>query len=154
MESAADLLDRRQFMKGLVLAGAAGVLHSVPLAGMASAAPARKNIKLGIDNFAVRAMEWKAPALIDYSASLQLDSLLISDLDALESFDEPYLKGLQKKAADNGLQIHLGTWSICPTSTTFKNKWGTAEEHLALAIRTAKGLGSPVIRVVLGHGGD
>src|SRR5204862_4456106 len=45
-------------------------------------------------------------------------------------------------------------WSICPTSTAFKNKWGTAEEHLALGIRVAKALGSPVLRVVLGTGKD
>jgi len=31
---------------------------------------------------------------------------------------------------------------------------GTAEEHLALGIRVAKGLGSPVIRVILGTGED
>ena len=29
-------------------------------------------------------------------------------------------------------------------------KWGTAEEHLALGIRVARALGSPVFRVVLG----
>src|SRR4029079_6113102 len=41
-------------------------------------------------------------------------------------------------------------WSICPTSKAFRNKWGTAEEHLALTIRVAKALGSPVARVILG----
>jgi hypothetical protein len=40
-----------------------------------------------MDNFAVRAMGWKAPQLIDYAASLKLDSLLISDLDAFESLE-------------------------------------------------------------------
>jgi 3-oxoisoapionate decarboxylase len=99
-------------------------------------------------------MKWKADALIDYAVSLKTDSLFITDLDAFESFDESYLTGLRKKAADQGLQIHLGTWSICPTSKSFKNKWGTAEEHGALAIRVAKALGSPVARVVLGGGED
>src|SRR4029078_12802955 len=116
--------------------------------------PSRKNIKLGIDNFAVRAMGWKAPALIDYAASLKTDSLFITDLDAFESFDEKYLRDLRAKASDKNLQLQLGTWSICPTSKAFKNKRGTAEEHLALGIRTAKALGSPVLRVVLGTGED
>jgi sugar phosphate isomerase/epimerase len=58
------------------------------------------------------------------------------------------------KAADHGLQIHVGTWSICPTSKTFRNKWGTAEEHLGLGIRVAKAAGSPVLRVILGNGED
>ncbi len=44
----------------------------------------------------------------------------------------------------------MGTWSICPTSKAFKPNWGSAEEHLALGIRVAQGVGSPVIRVVLG----
>jgi sugar phosphate isomerase/epimerase len=46
--------------------------------------------------------------------------------------------------------VQLGTWSVCPTSKAFKPNRGTADEHLALAIRAAKALGSPVIRVVLG----
>jgi 3-oxoisoapionate decarboxylase len=116
--------------------------------------PRRRNLKLGYDNFAVRAMGWKAPALIEYAAKLKTDSLFISDLDAFESLETPYLQSLRAKAADRGLQIHVGTWSICPTSTTFRKTWGTAEEHLALGLRVAKDLGSPVLRVILGNGGD
>jgi hypothetical protein len=44
-----------------------------------------------------------------------------------------------------------GSWSICPTSQTFKPDWGTAAAHLALGIRMAKALGSPAFRVVLGN---
>ena len=99
-------------------------------------------------------MGWKADQLVDYAVALRTDSLFITDLDAFESFDENYLRGVKTRAADKGLQIHLGTWSICPTSKSFRNKWGTAEEHLALGIRVAKALGSPVLRVVLGTGDD
>lgn len=106
--------------------------------------------KLGLDNFSVRSMGWKAPQLIDYTASLNMDSLFITDLDAFESFEAPYLASLRERAAAKGVQIQAGTWSICPTSKAFKPNWGNAEEHLALAIRVAKGVGSPVIRVVLG----
>ncbi|MDB6124900.1 MAG: Xylose isomerase-like barrel, partial [Pedosphaera sp.] len=65
-----------------------------------------------------------------------------------------YLKEVKAEGDGLGIQIHLGTWSICPTSKSFKNNWGTAEEHLALGIRMAKTLGSPVIRVILGKGDD
>jgi sugar phosphate isomerase/epimerase len=106
--------------------------------------------KLGLDNFSVRAMGWKVPELIDYAASLAADSLFITDLDAFESFDPSYLATLRQRASARRVQVHVGTWSICPTSKAFKPKWGTAEEHLALAIGVAKGVGSPVIRVVLG----
>ena len=65
--------------------------------------------------------------------------------DAYESHEAPYLQEVKAKADGLGIQIHAGTWSICPTSKFFKNKWGTAEEHLSLGIRVAKALGSPVI---------
>src|SRR5688572_3326238 len=132
---------------------------TVAVAGLTSGFAAetgaqRRNTRLGLDNFSVRAMGWKAPALIDYAASLKTDSLFISDLDAFESFEEKYLHDLKSRAADKGLRIHVGTWSICPTSKSFRNKWGTADEHLALAIRVAKAVGSPVLRVILGNGDD
>jgi 3-oxoisoapionate decarboxylase len=139
--------DRRDFIKTLAVAGTTLALGGKVFAD----AP---KIKLGLDNFAVRAMKWNASQLIDYAASLKTDSLLISDLDAFESLENAHLESLRKKAADKGLQIHVGTWSICPTSKSFRNNRGTAEEHLALGIRVAKALGSPVIRVILGMSED
>jgi sugar phosphate isomerase/epimerase len=140
-------LSRRQ----LLAASAASAL----LAGTAfSQEKPAKKIKLGYDNFAVRAFGWKAGQLLDYAEKLAVDSLFISDLDALESFEPKYLAEVKAKAKDKGIDLHLGTWSICPTSTSFKNKWGTAEEHLKTAIRVAKDLGSPVIRVILGNRSD
>ena len=143
---------RRAFVKALVATGAVALLPQVQAAE--DDRPPNRKIPLGLDNFAVRGMAWKADALIDYAASLKLDSLFISDLDALESFEPEYLSGVRSKATDQGLGLHLGTWSICPSSKSFKDKWGTAEEHLALGIRTAKLLGSPVLRVVLGNADD
>ena len=127
---------------------------ALPLLSHAQSTPPKLNIKLGYDNFAVRAMKWKAPQLIDYAAKLKTDSLFISDLDAFENTETNYLSDLRKEAAAKGFQIHLGTWSICPTSKTFRPARGTAEEHLGLALRMAKDLGSPVIRVILGNGED
>jgi sugar phosphate isomerase/epimerase len=144
-------LSRRDFVKTAVLAGAA---LGVGASTVAQNAPAKLNLKLGLDNFAVRDLKWKAPALIDYAASLRTDSLFITDFGPFEKFDDDYLTDLRKMAADKGLQIQLGSWSICPTSTRFKKDWGTAEEHLALGIRMARALGSPVFRVVLGADSD
>jgi sugar phosphate isomerase/epimerase len=145
-------LSRRQFVESAAVA-IGGALTGLP--ALAQDNPgAKRGIKLGLDNFSVRAMGWKAPQLIDYAVKLNTDSLFITDFDALESFEDGYLKTLREKAAAQGLQIHLGTWSICPTSKAFKNKWGTAEEHLALGLRMAKAIGSPVLRVILGRGDD
>jgi sugar phosphate isomerase/epimerase len=145
--------DRRAFLKTITTAGAGLALTGLLHAQDTAAAPKPK-LKLGFDNFSVRAMGWKAPALLDYAASLKLDSILISDLDAYDSLEEKYLKEVKAKADDLGIQIHAGTWSICPTSKFFKHKWGTAPEHLALGIRVARTLGSPVIRCILGMGDD
>ncbi len=151
--------DRRAFIKMSALAGAGLSLSGISatqstLAQDLDAAKTKPKIPLGFDNFSIRAMGWKADALLDYAASLKLDSILISDLDAYESFEEAYLKKVRAKAEGVGIKIHAGTWSICPTSKFFKNKWGTAEEHLALGIRVAKTLGSPVLRCILGMGDD
>ena len=94
---------------------------------------------LGLDNFAVRGMGWKAPQLIDYAASLKTDSLFITDFDAFESMDDAGASGHPEEGGRKELQIQLGTWSICPTSKAFRTKWGTADEHLALGIRIGQG---------------
>jgi sugar phosphate isomerase/epimerase len=147
-------LGRREFLASLSTAtlGAAGF----GLGGGASrlSAQSPKRLLLGMDNFAVRAMKWKADALITYAAGLRLDSLFITDFNAFERVDESHLKELRRKADDQGLKIQLGSWSICPSSKSFKRDWGTAEEHLALGLRSAQALGSPVFRVILGSRED
>ncbi|HEX7896721.1 MAG TPA: sugar phosphate isomerase/epimerase [Planctomycetota bacterium] len=136
-----DTISRRTFM------GQAAAVAALPYV------PARK-IKLGFDNFAVRAMGWKAEELLDYAAAQKVDVLFITDLDAYKSLDEAHLKDVKKKADDLGIQIYAGSWSICPTSSRFKNTWGSAEEHLRLVLKVAKLVGSPVARVILGSGED
>jgi 3-oxoisoapionate decarboxylase len=142
-----------------VLAAAAGVLSAVATRSPAQASQAPPsasapgdpvNPRLGLDNFAVRAMGWKAKALVGYAASLAVDSLFVTDLDAFESFEASHLRSLAEYARARQLAVQVGTWSICPTSKAFKPNWGTASEHLALAIRVARHVGSPVVRVVLG----
>jgi len=148
------MTSRRDFLKNASTVAAAATLAPGALAQNENAAQRKPGIKLGLDNFAVRAMKWKAPQLIDYAAQLKTDSLFITDFAPFEKFDDDYLGDIRKMAADKGLQIQLGSWSICPSSTRFKKDWGTAEEHLALGIRMAKALGSSVFRVVLGSAED
>jgi len=142
-----NALTRRRFLQQTAAAAASAALTSTVVSARRGAHPGHR---LGLDNFAVRAMGWKAPQLVDYSASLGCTSLFISDLDAFESLDDPALAKIREQAAGKGLQIHVGTWSVCPTSKAFKANRGSADEHLAVGIRAAKALGSPVIRVVLG----
>lgn len=111
-------------------------------------------LALGLDNYAVKTMGWNAAELIDYAAKLKVDTLFITDLGPLGDLSAKALADARQRAEDKGIALYLGSWSICPTSLSFKNDWGTAEEHVRLGLRTAKALGSPVFRVVLGAGKD
>lgn len=142
---------RREFTRTLALGAAATAVATAiqPVTAQPAAeAPAR--IPLGMDNFAVRAAGLKGRALVEYAASLKLDTLFVTDLPGLGSLKEADARELRQVAADKGLAILLGSWSICPTSKAFKKDWGTAEEHLELGLRLAKAVGSPLFRVVLG----
>lgn len=137
---------RRSFLKTT-----AAAMLAAPLARAAGPAP---KLKLGFDNFSIRALGLKAGGLIDHAAALKVDCLLISDLDAYENHTDAYLSDLRKKAADLNISLYAGTGGICPTAHRFSDKWGTAEEQLKLTIRVAKALGSPVARCYQGFAED
>ncbi|MEW5975944.1 MAG: sugar phosphate isomerase/epimerase [Acidobacteriota bacterium] len=143
---------RREVLQALTLAGAGLAWGRQPNSSLAKGAG--RGIKLGFDNFSIRAFGWKASQLLEYAASVRVDTVLFSDLDVYESHQDHYLADLRRKASDLGIGIQAGTGSVCPSSKTFVNRFGSAEEHLALAIRVAKAVGSPVARCYLGNAGD
>jgi sugar phosphate isomerase/epimerase len=148
MEQTSVLPSRRDFLKLTVAAALAAGAPAV-------AAPAGESkIPLGMDNFAVRGFGWKAAQLLDYAAGLKLDTLFISDLDSYDSLEEEALREVKAKADGLEIKLYVGSWSICPTSVRFKRNWGTPDEHIALGLRVAKTLGSPVFRVILGGAED
>ena len=137
------------------LLAAGGLAAATAVVAPARAAVRRRGIPLGFDNFAVRALKWNARQLVDHAETLRCDSLFITDFGPFEGkHDDASLGELRRYAADKGMKLVLGSWSICPTSKSFKKDWGTAEEHLATGIRMAKALGSPAFRVVLGNQED
>ena len=111
----------------------------------------KPRIKLGFDNYSIRALSWSAPKLLDHASRLNVDSILFSDLDVYENHGDHYLKEIKSRARDLGIEIHTGTASICPSSNTFEKRFGTAEEHLGLAIKIAGRVGSPVVRCYQGN---
>ena len=114
-----------------------------------------QTVKLGFDNFAVRSMQWNARQLVDHAAKLGCDSVFITDFGPFEDlYDDASLGEIRRYGLDKGIDIVLGSWSICPSSKTFKPDWGTAYDHLILGIRMAKALGSPAFRVILGNRSD
>ena len=113
-----------------------------------------KKLLLGFDNFSIRALGWKASRLLEYASKHKVDALLFSDLDVYESCDNGYLREIRQEVKKQKIILHAGTGGICPTSKSFKDKHGTAEEHLRLLIKVAKGVGSSVARCYLGSSKD
>jgi sugar phosphate isomerase/epimerase len=139
-------MTRRHFLQTSAFSAAA--LATAPLRA------ANPKLMIGIDHFAVRATGWKAAQHIDYAASLKLDTCFISELGVFESFEDGYLQGLKDQADKVGVKLYIGTSSVCGTSNTWKPTYGTPEETLALTIKAAKKLGSPVARCYLGNQKD
>ena len=91
-------LERRQFLKN-----SAAVAVGSLAAGQLVPAAETKKVKLGFDNFSIRALGWKAPRLLEYAAEQKVDTILFSDLDVFESFEDAYLQDIRKKADDLGI---------------------------------------------------
>lgn len=106
--------------------------------------------RLGFDNYALRALGWKAGQVIAHAAKLQLDAILFSDCDVFESLADDHLRDVKRRADDLGLQLYAGMLSICPSSVIFDPRRGSAETQLRQCLRVARLLGSPVARCVLG----
>jgi sugar phosphate isomerase/epimerase len=141
---------RRAFLSSSAAVLATATLRAQVAAPKPGPAALPRPVALGFDNFAVRGSNWKAIKLLEYATTVGADSVFISDLDAFESLEEAALRKLREDATARNLSIHVGTWSVCPTSKAFRPANGSAEEQLTKAIRTAQWVGSPVVRVVLG----
>lgn len=151
MSERSELWNRRGFLTSVAALGAANLAASV----RGSCLAGEKKLKLGFDSFSIRAFDFKAPRLIEYASSLKVDTLLLSDLDLYESLEEDYLKAIRDQADQAGIELHAGTGSICPTSKSYnQKKWGKAEDHARLLVRTARRLGSSVARCYLGSRRD
>jgi sugar phosphate isomerase/epimerase len=151
--AASPFIYRSVSRRGLLAASLAAATVSLARAG--EEAIRRRGIRLGFDNFAVRALKWNARQLVDHAESLACDSVFITDFGPFEGrTDDATLADLRAYAADKAVTLELGSWSICPTSKTFKPEFGTPAEHLATGIRMAKALGSRAFRVILGNQED
>ncbi len=147
-------LPRRSFLGSVAAMGAIGLTPELSSASQPTPM-AKGKIKLGFDNFSIRALNWKAPQLIAYAKSLKVDTLLMSDLRVYESFEDGYLTKIKDLGKAAGIELHAGTGSICPTSGSYNEKRdGKAVDHARKLIRTAKKIGSNVARCYLGSRRD
>jgi sugar phosphate isomerase/epimerase len=139
-------MHRRTFIQAAAGLGAA--------AGSSSGATAAVPIRLGFDNYSIRAFRWKAIQLLDYAASLKLDTLQISGLDDYESLEGDHLARVLDHAAKVGIAIDGGMGCICPLSTSWNAKNGDPKENILRGLRVAKAVGASSMRCFMGKAED
>ena len=128
-------------------------LLALPFAAPLMAADAPP-VKLGIDLFSLRSQNWTPFQLLDYCAARKGKVVHFSEIRFIGSLEPENLRAVRRRAEELGIEVEIGMRSICPTSTMFDRKAGTAEEQLGRMIDAAKIVGSRIVRAVLGSAED
>jgi sugar phosphate isomerase/epimerase len=136
-------MDRRTFLA----AGAAALLQT-------KRASAAANVKFGLDLFSLRSQGWTPIQYLDYCAKFNIKVIHFSELRFIGSLEPENLKKVRAHSQELGIEVELGMRSICPTSTLFDPKQGTAEEQLTRATVAATTVGSKIVRCFLGSSAD
>ena len=135
-------MNRREFV---------ALAAATPLAAMSKSS---LNVKLGIDIFSLRSQKWTPFQYLDYCAARRVQVVHFSEIRFLGSLDPENLRKVREHAGKLGLQLEIGMKSICPSSKMFDPSQGTAEQQLTRMIGSAKTIGSPIVRAVLGSADD
>lgn len=122
--------------------------------GQVRAMQPKPSLRIGIDLFSLRNQGWTPFEYLDYCARQKVQVVHFSEIRFLGGLEHAHLRKVRGHADRLGIQIEIGMRSICPTSTAFDPKQGTAEEQIARMLDAARILGSPIVRAFLGHGGD
>ena len=111
-------------------------------------------IRLGFDTYSVRAYRWKALQLIDFAASLKLDTIQISSTGDYESLEPAHLARVKDHAASAGIVLDGGMGCICPTSASWSAKNGDPVEHIIQGLKISKAIGATSMRCFMGSDKD
>jgi sugar phosphate isomerase/epimerase len=134
-------MDRREFLSTTLAA---------PAAVSAALAPPR----VGVDLFSLRSQGWTAFQHLDYCAKFGAKVVHFSEIRFLGSLEDEHVRKVGEHAAKLGIELEIGMRSVCPSSSAFDPKAGTAEEQLAKVIGAAKIAKSNIVRAFLGTGND
>ena len=135
-------MNRREFV---------ALTAATPLAALSKST---SSVRLGIDIFSLRSQKWTALQYLDYCASQHVQVVHFSETRFLGSMEPAHLREVRDHAGTLGIQLEIGMKSICPTSKMFEAAQGTAEQQLSRMIDSAKIIGSPLVRAVLGSADD
>ena len=110
--------------------------------------------KFGLDLFSIRSQGYTAFEHLDYAARQGASVVHFSEIRFLGNLETDHLEKVRAHAAKLGVEIEIGMRSICPTSTLFDPKQGTAEEQLTRMLEAAKVIGAKLVRAFLGGSAD
>lgn len=127
---------------------------TIAAATTAAVAQNKAPVRLGIDLFSIRSQGWTPFEYLDYCARWKARVVHFSEIRFLGSLEPEHLRKVRAHAAELGIEIEIGMRSICPSSKMFDPKQGTAEEQLTRMIESARIIGSPIVRAVLGSMDD
>ncbi|MEO8592771.1 MAG: TIM barrel protein [Candidatus Solibacter sp.] len=131
-------------------------LQTLPAAamGVTGAAADEVPVKLGFDTYSLRAFQWKGTQLLDYAASLKLDTIQFSSLADYGPLDAANLQKIGDRARQLGIAIDSGMGCICETSKGFNKSGPPARQQLLDGLRVAKAVGATCMRCWMGRNED
>ncbi len=131
--------------------------HNVPNADLDPSAPRpASRVRVGVNLFSVKDQGWTALQMLDWAARCGVQVVHFSEVRFLGSLDAANLRRVRAHADELGLDLEVGTRSICPTSASgmFDATLGTGEAQLTALAGAAAIVRSPIVRCVLGSFAD
>jgi 3-oxoisoapionate decarboxylase len=101
---------------------------------------------LGLNTYCLRAFRWPDLKLLDYAASLKLDSIFLQDSLDPRVNDPAHWAEVKAAAQRLGLRLETGTGASLPRDLSDIKP---SVEYLRAAIRRASGMGSPIVRTLI-----
>ena len=142
-------MERRTFLASTLATTAAAALTS-----RASAQTAKAPVRVGVDIYSIQSQNYTPFQSLDYCKKLGVKVVHFSEIRFLGHLDPDNLKKVRDYAKNLDIDLEIGMRSICPSSTMFDAAQGTAEEQLGKMIASAKIIGSPIVRCVLGSANE
>jgi sugar phosphate isomerase/epimerase len=111
-------------------------------------------VRIGVDIYSIQSQNFTPFQSLDYCKGLGVKVVHFSEIRFLGNLEPDNLRKVREYAANLGIDVEIGMRSICPSSTMFDKTQGTAEEQLGKMIQSAKIIGSPIVRCVLGSASE
>jgi sugar phosphate isomerase/epimerase len=144
-------MQRRTFLATTLATTAAAALTNRAKAQTPAAKPP---VRVGVDIYSIQNQNYTPFQSLDYCSKLGVKVVHFSEIRFLGNLEPENLRKVRDYARNLNIDLEIGMRSICPSSTMFDPAQGTAEEQLGRMIQSAKIIGSPIVRCVLGSSAE